>query len=69
MVTKLSDFLGNALEDATSLEVATYVSEDMTNVEFKDGQFTGAKLRALTHVNYGDAKPLRVGPELPARRP
>ena len=50
MVTKLSDFLGKALEDATSLEVATYVSEDIANVEYKDGRFTDAKLRALTHV-------------------
>jgi hypothetical protein len=50
MVTKLSDFLGDALEDATSLEVATYVSEDIANVEYKEGRFTGAKLRALTHV-------------------
>ena len=42
--------LGDALEDATSLEVATYVSEDIANVEYKEGRFSGAKLRALTHV-------------------
>jgi hypothetical protein len=50
LFTKLSDFLGKALDDATSLEVATYISENMSQVEYKDGRFTGAQLRALTHV-------------------
>jgi len=50
LFTKLSDFLGEALDDATSLEVATYISENMSQVEYKDGRFTGAQLRALTRV-------------------
>jgi hypothetical protein len=50
LVDKLGDFLGKALDDATSLEVATYVSGDVSKVKFEGGQFTGASLRALTHV-------------------
>jgi hypothetical protein len=49
-VGKLGDFLSKALDDATSLEVSTYVSEDMSTVKYENGQFTGAKLRALTHI-------------------
>jgi hypothetical protein len=62
MVSKLSDFLGKALDDATSLEVATYVSEDISMVEYKDGRFTGAKLRALTRVQI-DGDTMVVVPE------
>jgi hypothetical protein len=50
LFTKLSDFLGKALDDATSLEVATYVSENMSQVKYQEGHFTGAELRALTRV-------------------
>ncbi len=50
LFTKLSDFLGQALDDATSLEVATYVSENMSQVKYQEGHFTGAELRALTRV-------------------
>jgi hypothetical protein len=49
-VGKLGDFLSKALDDATSLEVSTYVSEDMSTVKYENGQFTGARLRALTHI-------------------
>jgi hypothetical protein len=49
-VGKLGDFLSKALDDATSLEVSTYVSEDMSTVKYENGQFTGANLRALTHI-------------------
>ena len=62
MMSKLSEFLGKALDDATSLEVATYVSEDIANVEYKDGRFTEAKLRALTHVKI-DGDTMVVVPE------
>jgi hypothetical protein len=50
LFTRLSDFLGQALDDATSLEVATYVSENMSQVEYREGRFTGARLCALTRV-------------------
>jgi len=49
-VSRLSDFLGKALDEATSLEVSTYVSEDMSQVKYEAGQFTGARLRALTRI-------------------
>jgi hypothetical protein len=50
LVDKLGDFLGKALDDASSLEVATYVSQDVSQVRFEGGRFTGANLRALTLV-------------------
>ncbi len=50
LVDRLGDFLGKALDDAASLEVATYVSRDVAAVKFVEGRFTGAELRALTHV-------------------
>jgi len=49
-VSNLGDFLGKALEEATSLEVSTYVSENMDVVKFEGGRFTGAQLRALTRI-------------------
>jgi hypothetical protein len=49
-VGKLGDFLGKALDEATSLEVATYVSEDMNAVKYEAGRFSGARLRALTRI-------------------
>jgi hypothetical protein len=50
---KLSNSLKKAFEDASSLQVSTYVSEDMAGVSYNagDGQFKGpVKLRALTHI-------------------
>jgi len=49
--SKLGDFLSQALDDATSLEVSTYVSDNIAAVKYEKGQFTGARLRALTRVN------------------
>ena len=46
----LGDFLGKALDEATSLEVSTYVSEDMAEVRYEGGKFSGARLRALTRM-------------------
>ena len=62
MVSKLSDFLGKALDDATTLEVATYVSEDISNLGNKDDPFTNAKLRAVTRVKI-DGDTMVVVPE------
>jgi hypothetical protein len=50
LADKLGDFLGKALDDAASLEVATYVSQDVSKVRFESGRFIGADLRALTLV-------------------
>lgn len=49
-VNKFAEFLSAALDDATSLEVATYVSENLSEVKYEDGHFTGARLRALTRI-------------------
>ena len=59
MVSKLSDFLGKALDDATTLEVTTYVSDEFSTFENKDDLFKNAKLRALTRVKIdGDTQVL-----------
>lgn len=51
-VQKLGDYLGQALDDATSLDVRTYVSENIGAVTYEKGQFGGdARLRAMTRVN------------------
>jgi hypothetical protein len=49
-VGKLGEFLGKALDEATSLEVATYTSDDMNAVKYEAGRFSGARLRALTRI-------------------
>ncbi|MCI0520558.1 MAG: C25 family cysteine peptidase [Chloroflexi bacterium] len=49
-VGKLSAFLSKALDEASSLEIATYVSEDMSAVRYEGGRFEGARLRALTRI-------------------
>lgn len=49
-VGKLGQFLGKALDEATSLEVSTYVSDDMSQVKYEAGRFSGARLRALTRI-------------------
>lgn len=49
-VGKLGSYLGTALDEATSLEIATYVSDDMSEVKYERGRFSGARLRALTRI-------------------
>jgi hypothetical protein len=51
---QLGQTLEQAIDDATSLEVSTYVSDDMTGVSYDRAarRFTGpAKLRALTRMH------------------
>lgn len=53
---QFTDQLGKTLEqsvdNATSLQVSTYVSDDLTGVTYEKGRFTGtAKLRAVTRLN------------------
>jgi hypothetical protein len=51
-IQKLGEYLSAALDDATSLEVRTYVSEDIGAVTYEKGAFGGsAQLRAMTRVN------------------
>jgi hypothetical protein len=49
-MNNLGGFLSRALDDAASLEVSTYVSDDLSNVRYESGRFTGARLRALTRI-------------------
>ncbi|MGC1378913.1 MAG: hypothetical protein WA821_21960 [Anaerolineales bacterium] len=49
---KLGEYLAKALDDATSLEVFTYAAEDMQNVAYENGKFSGgAQLRAMTRIS------------------
>ncbi len=48
---KLGEYLSKALDDATSLEVYTYVADDLATVGYQSGKFNGAQLRAMTRVN------------------
>lgn len=51
---KLGENLKKSVDDASSLEVSTYVSDDINGVTYDSttGRFTGtAKLRALTRIN------------------
>ena len=49
---KLSDYLSKALDDATSLEIFTYVADDLKDVTYESGKFGGgAQLRAMTRVS------------------
>ncbi len=50
-VDKLGDYMSKALDDATSLEISTYVAGDMSSVQYETGKFTGAQLRALTRIS------------------
>lgn len=49
-VTRLGEVLTAALEDATSLEIATYVSDQISEVKFDNGRLSGGRLRAYTHI-------------------
>jgi hypothetical protein len=48
---KLGDYLSKALDDASSLEISTYVASDMSSVQYEAGKFNGAELRAMTRIN------------------
>jgi len=47
---RLGSFMVKMLDDTTTLEVDTYVSQNMDQVEYKGGKFDGATLRAATRV-------------------
>ncbi len=54
---KLSDTLKQAAVDLSSLEVSTYVSDDMADVAYQNGELAGnAQRRIYTHISLdGDA--------------
>ncbi len=54
---KLSAFLSAAIDNAASLEVSTYTSDNMSQVSIQGSQISGAQLRAVTVVRIdGDIK-------------
>jgi hypothetical protein len=55
--------LSDALDDATNLEISTYVSDDIDELKIgKEGQVDGASLRAYTRVKI-DGDTMAVLPE------
>lgn len=50
-VDKVGAYMSKALDDATSLEISTYTSADLSQVAYQGGKFTGGtNLRALTRI-------------------
>ncbi|PWH17336.1 MAG: hypothetical protein DDG60_02390, partial [Anaerolineae bacterium] len=47
---KLGNYLSQALDDTSSLEVGTYVADDLSQVKYENGQYIGARLRAMTRI-------------------
>lgn len=50
-VEKLGNYLSKALDDASSLEVSTYVADNLAEVSYENGKYSGARLRAMTRIN------------------
>lgn len=49
-VQKLSAFLSAAIDNAATLEITSYTSQNMSQVQVQGGKVTGAQLRALTSL-------------------
>ncbi len=47
---RLGETLKRAIEDASHLEVETYVADDLSTVNYREGDFSGAQLRAVTRM-------------------
>jgi hypothetical protein len=62
LIRKLTDTLAKVMDDITSLEIKTYVSDDVGGVKYDKGEFTNAGLRAVTRINL-DGDVLNVVPE------
>jgi hypothetical protein len=62
VLSKIGEALQHAVESAMTVEVATYVADDLAQAKYENGQFTGANLRAVTRVSL-DGKTLVCVPE------
>jgi hypothetical protein len=51
VVQRVGESLQKAVENLTNTEVLTYVSDDLPNVQYENGRFTGARLSAVTRLN------------------
>ncbi|EFO78988.1 hypothetical protein OSCT_3149 [Oscillochloris trichoides DG-6] len=48
---RIGETLKRTIEDASHLEVETYVADDLTTVNYRSGDFNGAQLRAVTRMS------------------
>ena len=56
---QLTATLKQTIEDAAHLEIETYVAEDISAIDYRNGDFTGAELRAVTRMSLdGDTQVL-----------
>jgi hypothetical protein len=53
VVRRLAEMLQQAADDIITTEVATYASDNLAEVIYEKGRFSGAKLRALTRLRIG----------------
>lgn len=51
VVQRVGESLLKAVENLSTTEVLTYVSDNLPNVQYENGRFTGARLCALTRLN------------------
>jgi hypothetical protein len=51
LVETLGASLAKAFESLTSVEVCTYVSDNIADVKYEGGRFTGARLRAVSRIS------------------
>ncbi len=45
---RIGSWLADSFQTVTSVRVSTFVSDNIADVKFENGTFTGAKLRAMT---------------------
>jgi hypothetical protein len=50
VVDRLAVLLGEAVKDASHLEVSTWVADDLSHARYEDGRMVGAELRAFTRL-------------------
>ncbi len=50
LAEKVGAALATAFQNLTTVEVSTYVSDNISQVKYENGSFTGARLRALTRA-------------------
>jgi hypothetical protein len=64
-LTQTTSLLAKFAEDITGMDIVTYVSEDMQNMDYEGGFTEGAKKRAYTHISIdGDTEvcvPMNAG--------
>jgi hypothetical protein len=66
LIDRLTTTMGRVVDDATSLEVRTYTSEDLAGVRYETGGIDGATLRAVTRMD-ADGDTVACVPEVRGR--